>query len=101
MGLRVHRIWLGAELWLTLRETTDYFRRCMPARTDDGGLDPVRPEPDQETNEGHADRSRHHFAVVIRARRSAACRDRAADCAGDPARGGRSREGRYRHDTDR
>ena len=63
---------LGAELRLALREAADHLRRHQPPEADDGRVEQVRPIPHRQTDEGHADRSGHDAAMVLRARRPAA-----------------------------
>ena len=53
-------------------------------RADDGGLDRLRAEPHPPADERHAHRPGHHPAMVVRARRPAAQRHRAANRPGDP-----------------
>src|SRR5690606_41262092 len=92
-----HKYRIDPELRLTMCEAADNLWRRVAPRVDDGALVDLRPVADPTTDEGHADRTGDRAAVVVRARRPAACGHMPADRDCAARRGGGPGGGRHRH----
>src|SRR3989440_621142 len=100
-GVRLHRARLGAVVRHAVREAAPHLWGRVTSQADDRPLEHLCAVADREAGEGDAHRPGDHPAVVVRARRPAARRDREAAGAGDPRRGEGSRSGRDPGDPDR
>src|SRR3989449_1198020 len=77
-GVRLHRARLGAVLRLPLREAADHLRRRVAPQADDRAVEHVRAGAHRPPREGDAHGTGHDPAMVLRARRPAPFRNRAA-----------------------